>query len=297
MNNFDESKVRRATDGKFANKPHAEGDVALSGGAPDTITDDEIKGFLETYGLNHGNVDWEVGQFLTVEGPNNSTRQISIDGAQTMDDVRSMVADELDYFDADEEFDELWSREFGHHNGFTPSVFLDTLISDEKYFELTARNIRRAEQGLEPISPSKDKVTDVLNDFDRLTEGERQDFAKRFASRQARQAYVDTASSMEERTPYPKGLDTPQVTFDYRGGEYPDMFLRYGPDYEDYVRVWSSVDGTESDVHGSVAQDHDTAYQLELYSYEAYGRVTGVLSEMDSNRLYQIQDTLGDIAL
>ena len=30
MNTFDESKIRRTTDGKFANKPHAEGDVSLS---------------------------------------------------------------------------------------------------------------------------------------------------------------------------------------------------------------------------------------------------------------------------
>lgn len=29
MNTFDESKIRRSTDGKFANKPHAEGDVVL----------------------------------------------------------------------------------------------------------------------------------------------------------------------------------------------------------------------------------------------------------------------------
>ena len=47
MNNFEESKVRRATDGKFAHKPHAEAEFDLDaflaevGGV--TFTDDEMR--------------------------------------------------------------------------------------------------------------------------------------------------------------------------------------------------------------------------------------------------------------
>ena len=37
MNSFDESKVRRATDGKFTNKPYAESDVVLAADEPNTV--------------------------------------------------------------------------------------------------------------------------------------------------------------------------------------------------------------------------------------------------------------------
>ncbi|WP_044005996.1 hypothetical protein [Ligilactobacillus salivarius] len=50
-------------------------------------------------------------------------------------------------FDADDEFEELWSYEFGQHNHFRPSQFIEMLLDDEDYFiECSKKMYQRAEE-------------------------------------------------------------------------------------------------------------------------------------------------------
>ena len=62
----------------------------------------------------------------------------------------------LRQFDADEEFNELWSTEFGVHNGYSPSEFMGMLKADEQQFKNKAdileqqyNEIRKALQWVE----------------------------------------------------------------------------------------------------------------------------------------------------
>lgn len=41
----------------------------------------------------------------------------------------------IENFDVDEEFEMLWSTEFGRHNGFSPREFIRILEEDEAYFK------------------------------------------------------------------------------------------------------------------------------------------------------------------
>lgn len=41
----------------------------------------------------------------------------------------------IEKFDVDEEFEMLWSTEFGKHNGFSPREFIRILEEDEAYFK------------------------------------------------------------------------------------------------------------------------------------------------------------------
>ena len=45
------------------------------------------------------------------------------------------IADEIRKFNADDEFDEIWSIEFGRHNGFRASEFIQMLQEDEADFK------------------------------------------------------------------------------------------------------------------------------------------------------------------
>lgn len=87
---------------------------------------------------DHGN-EIEV----SVEAPNHTTMKIYItneEAAQlTYGEYESFMENKLnesvENFDIDEEFDALWSREFGEHNGFTVRQFIEILEEGKKYFE------------------------------------------------------------------------------------------------------------------------------------------------------------------
>jgi hypothetical protein len=72
-----------------------------------------------------------------VEAPNNSTVSgvIPISKTTTKRDIVTSICDMMGEFDADDEFNELYSPEFMSHNGFTPSGFLAMLMEDKEYFE------------------------------------------------------------------------------------------------------------------------------------------------------------------
>ena len=243
MNTFDESKVRRSTDGKFANKPHAESDIDLSAYGLDQGTINRINEGAETFedeealyyafdgmlrltdthdgaaedvaekiadgmGIDYGELNPEIQERLvnqteslrvdeasesaadnqwsrwmgdlpdsnlpvsvdlaeeflknadlahgnsqaymqhgelrvTVEAPNNSTMGVDVSEDATMGDLYRQVADYMYSFDADDEFNEFWSSEFGSRNQFTPSQFIDMLKEDEEFFHEMAGPLSR----------------------------------------------------------------------------------------------------------------------------------------------------------
>ncbi|MDU5350001.1 MAG: hypothetical protein E6147_03295 [Peptostreptococcus sp.] len=105
-----------------------------------------MKELTEQYSLDYGNGEI-CHQFdtiyWTVEAPNNATIQIdySLKEFEDLNDDEEIIRyickkleRSLYYFDADDEFEEIWSVEFGKHNNFRPSQFLNMLIEDEEYF-------------------------------------------------------------------------------------------------------------------------------------------------------------------
>lgn len=97
---------------------------------------------IEEHDLDYGNaeaviMDSDDAIGVTVEAPNNSTISgvIPISKTTTKRDIKSIICDIMGEFDADNEFNELYSPEFMSHNGFTPSGFLAMLMEDKEYFE------------------------------------------------------------------------------------------------------------------------------------------------------------------
>lgn len=101
---------------------------------------------IARYGLDHGRAEvfqvsgphWSDVLFVTVEAPNHSTICTSFPKGSTETDLRRGLCDLMREFDADEEFDVLWSREFGAQNGYRPSEFMGMLQEDMAFFLATA---------------------------------------------------------------------------------------------------------------------------------------------------------------
>ncbi|WP_171299799.1 hypothetical protein [Enterococcus cecorum] len=79
-----------------------------------------------------------------------------LNSVEVLSYVLSTIIYRLRQFDADEEFNELWSTEFGEHNRFSPSEFIEMLKDDEEQFydkaailEQQYNEIRKALQWVE----------------------------------------------------------------------------------------------------------------------------------------------------
>ncbi len=81
---------------------------------------------------------------FTIQAPNNATWQIQFDKDDEIEDIIHKTIEQLGEFDADDEFMELWSREFAEHNHFTPSQFLKMLQEDEASFKELAGKLEDA---------------------------------------------------------------------------------------------------------------------------------------------------------
>lgn len=141
--------------------PSFETDSALTGVPPTPALDEAVDGyphkdlpatvenvedFMEEAYLNHGNSEVFIQRdeiYMTVEAPNNSTMGYAVPIGSTMEDVYKLNVAHMEDFDADDEFNEFWSGEFGRHNGFTPGSFLEMLKEDEEYFRNTAKELRK----------------------------------------------------------------------------------------------------------------------------------------------------------
>ena len=78
---------------------------------------------------------------LYIQAPNNADVFVNIEKADDIDEIISRTIERFEDFDADEQFMELWSKEFAEHNHFTPSQFVRMLQEDEASFKELAREL------------------------------------------------------------------------------------------------------------------------------------------------------------
>ena len=116
--------------------------------------------FTEANDLNHGNGEYyetEDGVIWTVEAPNNTTVMADFRGSDTKKIEKLLLEEKyieainltkdrlystLICFDKNEEFNDLWSVEWGEHNNFTAYGFMEMLKEDEDYFRDVAKKLR-----------------------------------------------------------------------------------------------------------------------------------------------------------
>lgn len=147
-----------------------------------TSTADKVKDiaqeFIDTYDLDQGNgeIDIQDGDlYMEVEGTNNTTVQVSLPASRvTPEELAQALRAAIDGLDVDDTFDELWSPEFGEHNGLTPSEFLKMLQEDKAELTLKAAQAE-ADNGIKPSLDPDQTILDVqmnINDIQHmLTDG------------------------------------------------------------------------------------------------------------------------------
>lgn len=112
----------------------------------------------ENYMLGRNSEFYEQGNeiFAIFEEENHATIRIGFD-LDLMEDLNSVeilsyvldtIICKLREFNADEEFNELWSTEFGEHNRFSPSEFLEMLKADEEQFHQKADILEQQYNGI-----------------------------------------------------------------------------------------------------------------------------------------------------
>jgi len=84
--------------------------------------------------------DQEEDNF-TIQAPNNADWQIQFDKDDDIDSIISKTICQLEEFDADEQFMELWSVDFAERNIFKPSQFIRMLQEDEVSFKELAEKL------------------------------------------------------------------------------------------------------------------------------------------------------------
>lgn len=116
--------------------------------------------FTEANDLNHGNGEYcreEDGVIWIVEATNNTTMMVDFRGDDTKKIEKLLLEEKymeainlikdglyttLICFDKNEEFNNLWSVEFGEDNNFTAYDFMEMLKSDEDYFKDVLKELR-----------------------------------------------------------------------------------------------------------------------------------------------------------
>jgi hypothetical protein len=95
----------------------------------------------------NGNNSEEVVQggreiISTIEAENHTTIHVVINILDLKmhilnlkDYILAIYESAIELFDVDDEFESLWSIEFGRHNGFSPRYFISILEEDEAYFK------------------------------------------------------------------------------------------------------------------------------------------------------------------
>ena len=124
----------------------------------ETLTDQEIKSLAENiidrYLLDYNNAEVYLQEgilYMTVEAPNHATIGVDINlNDWTLNKrvaekiILKAIVERIRTFDADDEFDDLWSTEFGRHNGFRASEFIGMLQEDEAFFKDCALKMNKA---------------------------------------------------------------------------------------------------------------------------------------------------------
>ena len=110
------------------------------------VTQENLEAFLEAGGLDYNNAeadtDSDGSTNITIEAPNHATMSFTTNEGDSMGDVYRRAVERMENFDPEEEFNELWSRQFGKHNHYTPSQFLAMLNADAEFFEERGDELR-----------------------------------------------------------------------------------------------------------------------------------------------------------
>ena len=124
----------------------------------ETLTNQEIKSLAENiidrYLLDYNNAEVYLQEgilYMTVEAPNHATVGLDINlNDWSLNEkiaekiILKAIIERIRTFDADDEFDDLWSTEFGRHNGFRASEFIKMLQEDEEFFKECAVKMNKA---------------------------------------------------------------------------------------------------------------------------------------------------------
>lgn len=120
-----------------------------SSGVPNdaALTEDSVTRLIEDHDLSHGNFEYDEydGEItVIVEAPNHTTFSIyhnPEEHGDTIGDFRKRFVEQIDEFNAEEEYEELWSLDFGNHNGFTADSFYVLLHVAGLFFEKVAEDM------------------------------------------------------------------------------------------------------------------------------------------------------------
>ncbi|MCH3973503.1 hypothetical protein [Bifidobacterium tibiigranuli] len=101
---------------------------------------------IEAYELDYGSSEaiiQETDLIVELEAENSGTTQAWLPITESTDvyDIVRKIKEGMYAFDADEQFDELYSPDFARHNNLTPSRFIAMLLEDEQYFKNAADKI------------------------------------------------------------------------------------------------------------------------------------------------------------
>jgi hypothetical protein len=107
----------------------------------------EITCLQELYDwINNSNicVVTETGDnYFLVEAPNNADVHIWVEKDADINNIICKTIKQLEEFDADEQFMELWDVNFANHNHFKPSQFIKMLQEDEESLKELTGELRK----------------------------------------------------------------------------------------------------------------------------------------------------------
>jgi len=107
----------------------------------------EIKNLRELFNWINNNktcyVSEQEDDCFYIEAPNNADVFVNIEKENNIGDIIFRTIERLKDFDADEQFMELWSKDFAEHNHFKPSQFIRMLQEDEASFKELAHELKK----------------------------------------------------------------------------------------------------------------------------------------------------------
>jgi hypothetical protein len=83
--------------------------------------------------------------YFILECPNDAAITVDYNTDDSIDEIIDKTIERFEYFDADEEFAEVWCQEFAAHNHFSPRQFINMLSADEQFLHEMAYMFRKSQ--------------------------------------------------------------------------------------------------------------------------------------------------------
>lgn len=109
----------------------------------DPLTEENLRSFMQVTQMDSNGENVEISRngdnfYITLEAPNHSTIGITSNIYDGMGYFYREVVRLGEDFNAEDEYNKLWSAEFGSMNNFTPTSFAEALKEDEEYYNSLA---------------------------------------------------------------------------------------------------------------------------------------------------------------